>query len=108
MRYHKMAIQKDWDELVPEMQTLIIALMRALSCGFLSVAIALAILQLQFNKSHQHWIALTILIIGTVLALGSLYAMFLVRTRTKGRPPIALVLIILFMLVAGYFFNISG
>ena len=105
MDYHRMAIQKDWEELVPEMRTLITALMRALSSGFISVAFVLATLQLQFNRSHEPWLPLTILLTGSLLALGSLYAMFLIRTRTKGRPPIMVVLIIFVMLIAGYFFN---
>ncbi len=108
MQYHRIAVQKDWEELVPEMRTLITALMRALSSGFLAVAFALVMLQLRFNLSGEHWIALSILIIGSILALGSLYAMFLIRTRTKGRPPIVIVLVIFVLMIAGYFFNIYG
>lgn len=108
MQYHRIAVQKDWEELVPEMRTLITALMRALSSGFLAVAFALVMLQLRFNLSGEHWIALSILIIGSILALGSLYAMFLIRTRTKGRPPIVIVLVIFVLMIAGYFFNIFG
>jgi len=108
MNYHRMAVQKDWAELAPEMRTLITALMRAASGGFLSVSFALAFLQLRFNVSHEHWVALTILVTGSILALGALYAMLLVRTRTRGRPPIVLILVIFFLLIAGYFFNISG
>ncbi|MCJ7446110.1 MAG: hypothetical protein MUO72_00280 [Bacteroidales bacterium] len=58
MGYHRMAIQKDWNELSHEMQTLILALMRTVGGGFLSVSIAVIILQLEFNRSQNHWIAL--------------------------------------------------
>jgi hypothetical protein len=108
MNYHGMAIQKNWEELSPEMRTLITALMRALSSGFLSVATAMAILQMQFNRLHENWIALTIIITGSLLALGSVYAMVLVRTRTRGRPPITIVMIIFILMIAGYFFNINS
>ncbi len=108
MNYHSMAIQKNWEELLPEMQILITALMRALSSGFLSVAVAIAILQIYFNKSHEAWIATTILIMGSILALGSIYAMMLVRIKTKGRPPVLIVLIIFALMIAGFFFNIFG
>ncbi len=108
MNYHKMAVQKDWEELAPEMRNLITALMRAASGGFLAVSFALAVLQLRFNVSHEHWIALTILVTGSILALGALYAMLLVRARTRGRPPIAIVFIIFILLIAGYFVNISS
>jgi hypothetical protein len=108
MGYHQMAVSKNWNELVPEIQTLILALMRATSAGFLSVAIAIVILQIEFNKYHQYWIAWTTLIIGTILAGGSFYAMLLVRTRTPGRPPIIPVFIIFILLLTGFFFNILG
>ena len=106
MEYHSMAIQKNWMELPKEMQTLITALMRALSSGFLSVAFALGILQIQFTRHHFHWIALSILVIGSILFTGSMYAMLLIRTKTKGRPPITIVSVIFLMLIVGYFFNL--
>jgi hypothetical protein len=82
--------------------------MRALSSGFLAVSFALVILQLEFNHYHFPWIALTILVTGSILFLGSTYAMLLIHINTKGRPPITIVSIIFVMLVAGYFFNIAG
>ncbi len=108
MNYHRVAVQKDWEELAPEIRTLITALMRASSGGFLSVSLGLAVLQIRFSHGHEHSIALTILAAGSILALGSLYAMLLVRTRTKGRPPIVPVAVIFILLIAGYFFNILG
>ncbi|HNS18292.1 MAG TPA: hypothetical protein PKI34_10770 [Bacteroidales bacterium] len=108
MSYHRKAVQKEWVELSPEVRTLILALMRAASGGFLSVSLVLAVLQIRFIHSHEHSIALTILAAGSILALGSLYAMLLVRTRTKGRPPIVPVAVIFILLIAGYFFNILG
>lgn len=108
MNYHSMAVEKHWEELPKEMQTLITALMRALSSGFLAVAFTLIFLQIEFNRNHFHWIALAILITGSILFLGSMYAMLLIRTKTKGRPPITIVSIIFIMLIAGYFFNITG
>lgn len=108
MNYHRIALQKNWEELVPEMRTLIKALMRAAAGGFLSVSFALIFLQLHFNISHERWIALTILISGSIMALGALYAMLLVRMNTHGRPPLVLVLVIFILMIAGYFFNIAG
>jgi uncharacterized membrane protein YgdD (TMEM256/DUF423 family) len=108
MGYHQKALQKDWSELSPEIQTLILALMRAAGTGFLSVATAMVILQVEFQRYHQHWIAWTTLIIGTILASGSFYAMYLVRTRTPGRPPIIPVFIIFILLFTGFLFNILG
>jgi hypothetical protein len=106
MNYHRIAVEKEWEELPVKMQTLITALMRALSSGFLAVAYVLAMMQIAFMRNHHHWIALTILITGSILFLGSMYAMLLITTKTKGRPPVPIVAIIFAMLVAGYFFNI--
>jgi hypothetical protein len=100
------AVQKDWKELGPEMQTLILALMKTAGGGFVSVSIGVIILQIQFIKSHDHWIALTILIAGSIVTLGTLYATLLVRFKTKGRPPTIAAVILLILLVMGYFFNI--
>ena len=36
MNYHRIAVEKEWEELPVKMQTLITALMRALSSGFLA------------------------------------------------------------------------
>lgn len=106
MNYHQKAVREDWNDLTPEIQTLILALMRTTSSGILSVAIAIVILQVQFIKFHMHWIAWTILILGFLLAGISLYGMFLVRSRTSGRPPIIPVLIIFILLITGFLFNI--
>jgi len=106
MGYHRMAVQKDWNELGLEIQTLILALMRAVGGGLLSGSMAIIILQLEFNRSQNHWIALAILIVGGVLILGLLYATLLVRTKTKGRPPIIAVVIPLILMLIGYLFNI--
>jgi hypothetical protein len=108
MGYHKKAVQKDWKELSPEMQTLILALMKTAGGGFLSAATGVIILQLQYNKSHNHWIAFTVLIVGSIVTLGTLYATLLVRTKTKGRPPTILALLLLLLLVIGFLLNITG
>ena len=108
MGYHRTAAQKEWNELIPGIQTLILALMRTVSGGFISIAIAIVILQLEFNRTNDHWIALTILIIGGALNLCILYANLLVRKKTRGRPPTVIPLLLLIMLLISYFLNISG
>jgi hypothetical protein len=82
--------------------------MRTVAGGFISVAIVAVILQLEFNKSYDHWIAIAIIIAGGLLELSVLYATLMVRMKTKGRPPTFLSLVAFVMLLAGYFFNISG
>lgn len=108
MAYHKEAVQKNWNELVSDMQTLLLALMRAVGGGFLTIGVAIIILQIEFDRTRELWIAITILIIGTVSALGTLYATILIRFKTKGRPPIFAVLLFIVMLLVGFLFNITG
>lgn len=108
MSYHHAALQKDWEELAIEVRTLILALMRAVGGGLISTAVAMVFLQLEFNKTHIGWMAWAILIIGSITFAGSLYAMLLVRLKTKGRPPIFPATFILLMIIAGFFFNLFG
>jgi len=108
MNYHQTALQKNWDELGPQFQTLILALMRAVGGGLIASASAMIIFQLEFNKSHHPWMAWAILIVGGIMFAGALFAMLLVRFRTIGRPPILSSVIILLMIIAGFFFNLFG
>ena len=106
MTYHGIAVHKKWNQLDREFQVLILALMRCASGGLIAGGIAMIILQIEFIRSHAPWIALTILIIGGVLTVGSLYAILLVRTKTKGRPPLVAVMLFFLILLTGYLFNI--
>ena len=108
MDYHQKAVQKEWNELSPGIQILILALMRTTSGGLLSVAVAIVILQVQFIRSHHLWIAWTILIIGFLSASISLYGMSMMRRKTPGRPLIIPVIIIFILLLIGFLFNIMG
>jgi hypothetical protein len=105
MGYHKKALRKEWIDLAPENQTLIMALMRAAGGGFLAVGTAMAMLQLEFNSSQKPMLAWIIVISGTILAIGALYAMLLVRMKTLGRPPLLPVILIFIMMLAGFLLN---
>lgn len=106
--YHGVAISKNWDDLNKELQTVILAFMRGISGGLISGGFTIIFLQYQFNKTPTHWIALTILTCGGILAITSFYAMYLVRTKTNGRPPIVVVLVASLLLIISYYFNISS
>ena len=105
MTYHGIAVRKKWNQLDREFQVLILALMRCAGGGLIAGGTAMTILQIEFMRNHSRWIALTILIIGGVLAAGSLYAILLVRTKTMGRPPLVAVMIFFLILLTGYLFN---
>jgi FtsH-binding integral membrane protein len=106
MRYHSVAVEEDWKHLDTHLQTLVLALMRVASGGMLSASLTIAMLQVHFNREPQRWVAFVILICGAILITASLYGMYLVRTRTKGRPPIAAAVAALVALAVGFYFNL--
>jgi hypothetical protein len=108
MPYHGIALDKDWRDLNPSLQTLIIGFMRAVGGGLLAGAVTILFLQYQFNKMPQQWIALAILTCGSIVNMSSFYAMFLVKTKTKGKPPIIVTIVAFVLLIVGYFLNISN
>jgi sterol desaturase/sphingolipid hydroxylase (fatty acid hydroxylase superfamily) len=97
MPYHGIALDKDWRDLNPSLQTLIIGFMRAVGGGLLAGAVTILFLQYQFNKMPQQWIALAILTCGSI-----------VKTKTKGKPPIIVTIVAFVLLIVGYFLNISN
>lgn len=107
MGYHSIALEQKWEALSPKFQTIILALMRSVGGGLLSVSVTILILQYQFNKLPQKWIALSIFICGIVMTMGILSAHYLVITKTKGRPPLIAALLGLVLLTVGYFLNSS-
>lgn len=105
LRYHQQAVQRSWSAVDPAFQTLILALMRAVSGGAIAAAISVIALQYHFTKTHAGWIPPVILINGSCICLGSIYAMLLVRRHTPGKPPLALLFITLLLLITGYWLN---
>jgi uncharacterized protein YjeT (DUF2065 family) len=105
LSYHQAAAATQWKDLDTALQTLILALMRVVGGGALAFGFVAVVLQYQFSKSLHSWIPLTILVSGSLLIAGSLYGMLMVRSKTKGRPPFALVLSGLVLLIIGYLLN---
>lgn len=105
MSYHSTALDQKWEELSPKFQTIILALMRSVGGGLLSVSVTILILQYQFNKLPQKWIALSIFICGIIMTMGILSAHYLVMKNTKGRPPVIAALLVFILLTVGYFLN---
>ncbi|MEI9810751.1 MAG: hypothetical protein WDO16_24350 [Bacteroidota bacterium] len=103
LNYHKEAIQKDWVEITPAFQILILALMRAVSGGAIAAGFSIIVLQYYFIKTNLAWIPLLILSNGVIISLCSLYAMLLVRRKTPGKPPLVIIFISLLLLIAGYY-----
>ncbi len=69
LNYHKEAIQKDWVEITPVFQILILALMRAVSGGAIAVGLSIIVLPYYFTKTNLAWIPLIILSSGLIISL---------------------------------------
>ena len=105
MPYHGEAISLEWNKVDSSIQFLILALMRAVSGGFIAVAILTAFLQKKFASDKITWIPLLILIGGLIVSLASIYATLIVRFNSLGKPPTLLAIIGIVLLIIGYIFN---
>ena len=105
MPYHSKAVSLPWNKIDTNVQFLILALMRAVSGGFILAAIVIFRLQLKYTTTRLKWIPPMILMAGAVIALSTLYATIIIRVNTPGNPPSALSICALILLIIGYFFN---
>ena len=69
MPFHSDAISLEWSGVDTSTQFLILALMRAVSGGFIASAIVIAFLQKKFTSSKITWIPLLILMAGLIPGL---------------------------------------
>ena len=105
MPYHSQAVSMKWEEVAPATRYLLLALMRATSGGFLTVAVAIIFLQYKFQTDKLPWIPGLILVLGTIPMLCLLYAVLTVSMHTPGRPPMVTDLAGEGLLLTGFFFN---
>lgn len=105
MPYHSEALSLKWEELEKPTQILILALMRAVSGGFIAVSVLIIILQVKFKNNKLAWIPLLILICGVLITLTTIYATMIVRLNSPGNPPTVIAYVQLLLLMLGYIFN---
>ena len=102
MPYHSKAIGQEWDELTTNLQTLLLALMRVCGGGLLAVGLSLAILVIIPYRSEANWAVYAITGIGLVTSISTLYAMYMVKTKTPGTPPIWSSLLAIGLFLTGF------
>lgn len=100
--YHQAAIGTPWEQLAPELQTLLLALLRAVGAGGLSSGIAMAVLVFRLFWRGDAWARRPLLIVGLAWYVPLLYATLLVRLNTPGNPPWRGTIALLVLLVAGF------
>ncbi len=106
MPYHSEALGLSWSDLEPNLQVLILALMRAAGGGFLATGLAMLILLIIPWRAGDTWSIYAIPTISFCTSSGALYATWLVKTRTPGNPPVRLSLLALILTAIGFIFSI--
>ena len=102
MPYHSKAIGQEWGELTTNLQILLLALMRACGGGLLGVGLGVAILVIIPYRSGASWAMYAIPSIGLVTSISTLYATYLVKTKTPGNPPIGASLLAIGLFLIGF------
>jgi len=105
MPYHSEAVTMEWHELESSMQSLILALMRAVSGGFIAASVVIIVLQIKFYQSKLSWIPWLILVSGLIVSFASVYATLIIRFNTPGEAPTTLALVGSIILIIGFIFN---
>ena len=107
MPYHSKAVDLSWSDLEPNLQVLIIALMRAAGGGFLATGLAMLILLIIHSQTGDTQAIYGIPLISFCTSLGALYATLLVKTRTPGTPPLILSFMAVILTIIGFIFSIA-
>ena len=103
MPYHSLALSKLWSEVEPNIQTLILALMRVAGGGFLATAISITVLLCFPFQAREQWAIYSIFFICFCSSFGSAYATYLVQNNTPGNPPFKLSLGAVLLSLVGFF-----
>ena len=106
MPYHSLALGKSWAEVEPNVQTLILALMRVAGGGFLTAGLTIVILLAIPFQAQSRWAIYTIPAIALITSGGSFYATYLVRSNTPGNPPFKLSLLTIGLAIIGFVFSL--
>ena len=106
MPYHSEAVGYSWAEIEPNLQILIIALMRVAGGGFLATGLAVFILLMISWKGEAIWASYAISAIALCTSIGTLYATWLVKTKTPGKSPFGLSLLALVLTIIGFIFSL--
>jgi len=109
MPYHAVAVGRNWQDVDPGMQVLIIALMRVSGGGWLATSLGIALMIWARNKYKQLFFSAALVLIGLGCVIPTLIATLYVRNNSPANPPwIAATLAILILVIAFIFDWIAG
>ena len=105
MPYHSEALSLEWKEVESNTQYLILALMRAVSGGFVAASLVVVVLQRKFILTKISWIPWLIFATGLIVSFASIYATMIVRLNSPGKPPTVMAIGGIVLLIIGFIFN---
>lgn len=106
MPYHQEALGKSWQQLDPNLQALLLGLMRTAGGGLLATGVSASILLLIPFRAGESWAAYSIPAVGLLTAIPALYATILIRSRTHAHTPVAAGFMAVGLLVIGFILSV--
>lgn len=108
MPYHAVAVGKQWTEVAPEFQVLILALMKVVAGAWIAASSAMALLLFFPFRRGERWSYYAIPLTGLLVSGSSLYATLYVRGNTPANPPWIAAAVSMVLLVAGLLLSLGS
>ncbi len=99
MPYHAQAIGSDWATLEPELQVVILALIRVAGGGLSATAIAVLSILFGPFRQGQRWAYRVVPVLCLAVVLPTLSAVWTVQQQTPASPPLLIVLLNLVLIL---------
>lgn len=108
MPYHAEAVGKQWPELAPGLQVLILALMKVVAGAWLAGASAMTLLLFFPFRKGERWSYYSIPLIGFLVSGSSLYATLYVSGNTPANPPWIAAAVSMVLLFVGFLLSLGS
>jgi hypothetical protein len=105
MPYHEVAVGMPWSDVAPPLQILLLALIKGVGTGLICYSLLLGILLFIPFRRGENWARWTILLIGLLGSLLTLYVMSTVMLSTPASPPWFMIVIGIVELILGFAFS---
>ena len=106
MPFHQEALGKTWEQVDPNVQALLLGLMRSAGGGLMTSGIGVAILLFIPFRAEATWATYSIPAIGLLMALPVLYSNLFIRSRTQAHMPVTGVSMGVGLIVVGFIMSI--
>jgi hypothetical protein len=107
MPYHKQVIGKNWEEIEPGVQVIILKLMKSVGAAFLTVgSIILMLLFIPFRRG-ENWANWTIFLGGLVFSGLGFFITFKAYIAANALTPWVLFLLVMALFLTGFLFSLG-